>query len=248
MSNDLALRQHLVALTPAELPGTQAALGDWCLQKMRSLGQEYRELSENLAIAKKNRWSRGGLITAVRRVKGRIQYYRKIRVAVQAGYLIVPNFPIEVIAVRVSRNAPARKEGRWDSDVNTAQPELLPPGAGRYVDGVTFTQDASYNRTDPQTNKSELVRRRASAEFDPDIDFPVIGVKPIIMEATARAMALKVFDRIGVANHSGQTRSSRQRKADPIIIGQLIDPKYKGRWNEKVVSFFVAWWLDTDVL
>src|SRR5438046_1850505 len=140
MSTELAHRSF-VALTPHELPKAQEGIGEWCHAKMRDLGQEYRELSANLAIAKKNRWSRGGLIRAVASTKKRIQYYQKIKAAVKAGYLIIPNFPIEVIAVRVSRIAPKDKEGRWASDINTAQPELLPVGAGRYVDEVTFTYD-----------------------------------------------------------------------------------------------------------
>ena len=238
--------RHLVALTPAELPAVQAELADWCLQKMRGLGQEYRELSANLAVAKRNRWSRGGLITAVRNTKNRIQYYRKIRTAVQAGYLIVPNFPIEVMAVRVNREAKPQRIGRFDSDVNTAEPEVLPVGVGRYVNEITFTHSTKVR--EQQNGKDVVVDRRESGDYNDEVDFPVIGVKPIIMEATERAMSLKLFDRIGIANHSGSTSSYAQRRADPIVIGQIVEPKYKGKWNEKVVSFFVAWWLNTDAL
>lgn len=213
---------------------------------MRELGTEYRELSANLAIAKKNRWSRGGLITAVRRTKGRIQYYKKIQTAVRAGYLIIPNFPIEVIAVRVDRDVPVRRTGRWASDVNKADPQLLPVGVGRYVDEITFTEPVQM--TEVQNGKEVAVTRRQTGDYNNEIDFPVIGVKPIIMEATARAMALKLFDRIGIANHTGRTTSAGSRRADPIVVGQVIDPKYKGRWDEKVITFFVAWWLDTNVI
>lgn len=240
--------QTLVALTPQEVAPAQQDLIVWCTKKMHGLGLEYAELQANLRVATRNRWSRGGLIKAVATLKRRIQYYGKIKAAVQAGYLIVPNFPIEVIAVRVARDQPyASKEGRWASDVNTAQPELLPVGHGRYVDEVLFTERADYVQTGAD-GKDQRVQRTRSTTYDDAVDFPIVGVKPIIMKATARAMALRIFDRIGVANHSGRTHSRRQRKADPIIIGQIVEPKYKGRWNEKVVSFFVAWWLDTDSL
>lgn len=232
---------QLVALTPAELPATQAALADWCLSKMRDLGQEYRELSANLAIAKRNRWSRGGLISATRRTKQRIQHYRKIRVAVQAGYLIVPNFPIEVIAVRVREDSrPRYKTGRYASDVNTAEPHLLPAGEGEYVNELTNVQ-----RFDNDEKGNPVME---AGYFNPTVDFPVVGIKPVIMEATARAMALRLFDKIGIANHSGRTSSRGSKRADPIVIGQILDPRYRSRWNEKPVSFFIAWWLDTSVL
>lgn len=233
---------QLVALTPAEIPEQQAKLADWCLAKMKDLGREYRELSANLAIAKKNRWSRGGLISAVSRTRGRIQYYRKIRAAVQAGYLIIPNFPIEVMAVRVNRSRAPYETGRWASEVNRADPQLLPVGVGRYVNEITdIARLGSDEKGVPLVEKGE---------YREEVDFPVIGVKPIIMEATSRAMKSLIFDRIGIANHSGRKTSAGQRRADPIVIGQILDPKGGATegWRLKPVSFFVAWWLDTAVL
>lgn len=49
-------------------------------------------------------------------------------------------------------------------------------------------------------------------------------------------MALKVFDQIGRV----QTSSGR----DPVLIGQLLDPRGNGRR----ASFFIAWWVDTREL
>jgi hypothetical protein len=67
-------------------------------------------------------------------------------------------------------------------------------------------------------------------------DFPFALVKPAVLDATQRAMALKVFDTIGVVqNDSGR---------DPIMVGQLLDPRGNGR----LVTFFIAWWLDTSTL
>lgn len=253
MSTELSTvtpNMQLVALTPAELPEQQAKLSDWCHAKMRELGQEYRELSANLAIAKKNRWSRGGLIRAVSRTKQRIQYYRKIRTAVQAGYLIIPNFPIELIAVRVSydKDGPRSKVGRWASDVNKVSTDLLPAGEGRYVDEIAFTHEITL--PEKQGEKWIDVKRQRTGDYDTEVDFPVVGVRPMIMEATSQAMKSLIFDRIGIANHSGRTQSSGQRRADPIVIGQILDPKGGGAesWRVKPVSFFIAWWLDTSVL
>lgn len=242
-----APNQQLVALTPAELPQTQAALADWCQQKMRALGQEYRELSANLRIAKKNRWSRGGLINAVGRTKKRIQYYQKMRAAVQAGYLIIPNLPAEIIAVRVkeSRPYPPVNYGTYPTDVNEVAHDALPAGTGKYVDETSVTVDESYNESDGKGG-TRLVRRVEAGHYRDEIDFPVIAVKPIIMEATARAMALRIFDDIGVA-HGPDTTSRKRRRSDPIVVGRLHDPR-SSRYNKRYVTFFIAWWLDTAVL
>ncbi len=248
MTTALATTEHLtlVALSPTDLPATQAALAGWCQAKMRDLGQDYRELSANLRIAKKNRWSRGGLIKAVGMTKRRIQYYQKIRKAVEAGYLIVPNFPAEIMAVRVSRVNPPYKEGAYATEVNQAPAEKLPVGEGRYVDETTATTLLRERRVDEQGKTHHQVVE--AGYFRDEIDFPVIAVKPQIMEATALAMALKVFDRIGVA-HNGETQSSRrQRRADPIVVGQILDPKPKRYGQPKMVTFFIAWWLDTRSL
>lgn len=51
-------------------------------------------------------------------------------------------------------------------------------------------------------------------------------------------MALRVFDQLGVIQH--------ERKRDPIIVGQIVDPRDK--YRNRVVSFFVAWWLNTETL
>ena len=68
-----------------------------------------------------------------------------------------------------------------------------------------------------------------------DIDFPFKLAKPQIMEATAAAMALKVFDQIGCL--------PQFRAPDPIICGQILKPK-----DRQPVTFFIAWWLDTKTL
>jgi hypothetical protein len=243
---DQVSHQQLVALAPGDLPQAQTALTDFCLQKMRALGQEYRELSENLRIAKKNRWRTIGLRNAVSRSKRTIQYYQKIRLAVQAGYLIIPNFPVETIAVRVDSNAPPLAYATYPTHINGAQANLLPAGTGHYVDETIPTRDASYYDRDPKTGKEELRKRVQTDAYNTEIDFPVIAVKPIIMQATARAMALRLFDEIGIANHAGSTTSRARRRADPIVVGRIYDPRVK--YRDKVVTFFVAWWLDTQVL
>jgi len=62
--------------------------------------------------------------------------------------------------------------------------------------------------------------------------------KPQIMEATSRAMALKIFDRFGVFPPT--------QDDDPVILGQIVHKA--GQYRTKIVSFLIAWHLNTNVL
>lgn len=228
----------LVALTPSDVPRTQRQIADWCRAKVIVLGRELREQRENLRQAKRLKWKHSGWVNAVSRTKKRMVYYAKIKAAVEAGYLIVPNFDVDVIAVRVQRRVPPNQK-----DVKLATPELLPPHAGRYVDDTLI----GYTKTEQYTNsRGEKDSREwfVPTEFDESIDFPVGMVKPIIMEATQRAMADRIFDRIGIVR--------KGRRSDPIIVGQIINPKTRNGWSLRqfpdCATFFIAWWLDTKDL
>lgn len=226
--------QTLVALTPGDVAPAQAQLEGWCTQKMRALGQEYRELQANIRIAKKNRWSRGGLLSAASRTKGEIQYFHQIRAAVRAGYLIVPNFDVEIMAVKVSGGRPASRvyttDSAWSKPLFEVTAEQLPLGTGTYV-GQRLARDRTVRMSkDAQGNAKKDYDWKSTGYQLPS--FPGILVKPIILEATERAMSLKIFDRIGVVTG---------RKKDPVVVGQILHPK---KYRDPI-NFFIAWWLDT---
>ncbi len=249
MTTALAHRSF-VALTPTDVPAAQAGIADWCREKIITLGQELREQRQNLAEAKRMLWRHHGWTTAITKTKARMIYYAKIRAAVRAGYLIVPNFECEVMAVRVKRDKPREKDehqtvssyGRNEpsASLTRATPELLPPGLGRYVDDELFYKTNSYADTDREGKPIRRLRYTTTGYDVPD--FPVLAVKPEVMDATGRAMALRIFDRIGVVTG---------RKQDPLVIGELIDPGANlAAWpnQQKRVSFFIAWWLNTEDL
>jgi hypothetical protein len=75
-----------------------------------------------------------------------------------------------------------------------------------------------------------------SDDYD-EVDFPMRAMKPVILQAAARAMALKIFDQIGTVENS-------RAVGDPILVGQLLDP----RGNRRRTTFFIAWWVDTEML
>lgn len=227
----------LVALTPADLAPAQASLVAWCDRKIAAMEAERADLAANLELATAHGWKHASVVATLNRTHKRVLYYQKMKAAVEAGYLIVPNFPIDVFAVRVQRAKQPEQSDSYEYNraYQTARPELLPAGAGRYVDERLQITDNSHERR-LADGKTEHVSRFTSGDYD-DIDFPVTLVKPAVLQATQRAMALKVFDEMGTVENSS-------RRGDPIVVGRLIDPRSHGRCT----TFFVAWWLDTASL
>lgn len=224
----------LIALTPSDMMPAQTELLAWCDRKMVAVRAEMTDLEHNLAIAAGAGFKLQGVQASINRTVKRIIYYEKLKVAIEAGYVIVPNFPVDLFAVRVRRAKQPEKAGEYESNVNVAKPELLPAGEGRYVDEKLFTTEEKY---EGKNYKDEPITKTRYHSSDYDVvDFPVTVVKPAIMEATQRAMALRLFDQMGIVrNESGR---------DPIVVGQLLDPRGNGRR----VTFFVAWWLDLATL
>jgi hypothetical protein len=228
---------QLVALSPSDLAVAQADLIGWCDRKIVEVSRERRELKETLAAAKRNKWRHRPIATAVARVGRLVDYYSKLREALRAGYLIVPNFPVDIFAIRTVHFQPrTRQESRgWEASQQRATP--LPLGAGRYV-SQTALLDSRDREVKTDEGKNKIVTDYWARDFQ-DPQFPVAVVKPIILEAAQKAMALRLFDQLGVIEHS--------RKRDPILVGQILHPS-STRWTPRPVSFFIAWWLDTRSL
>jgi hypothetical protein len=223
----------LVALTPAEMPAQQQALIEWCGRK---IAQVERELAVFVGLqeeAVKGGFRHATYTASANRTSRRIEYYKKIKAAVEAGYLIVPNMPTVTFAVRVNRANPQRHEGSYQHG-RRVSPQLLPEGEGRYVDETPFV--GSYKYSEEENGKQVAKVRYFNREFDDDIDFPLAGVVPVVLQKTAQAMARKLFDQMGVVQNSGGR--------DPIVVGQILDP----RGNNRLATFFVAWWLNPDTL
>lgn len=232
--------ETIVALTPAEMPLAQTSLIGWCDRKVAALESEAKDLDEHHAIAVANGWKLAAVVRQRSLARRRIIYYQKMKAAVEAGYLIVPNMPVDVFAVRVQRQTPieqTRDEG-WRIAME-AVPETLPVGDGRYV-GLALTQHReSYKESDDSSGK-EITKYQWLSDDYTEVDFPVKAVKPVILDATARALGLRIFDQLGIVSNAG-VRRRWGRKGDPIVVGQIIDPRGQGRG----ATFFVAWWLNT---
>lgn len=238
---DLAVRDgidvNLVALTPAEMVPAQAGLVDWCDRKIRALTDEADELALHEKLATENGWKTSVVTANVNRTARRIVYYSKMRDALAAGYLLVPNMPVEIMAVRVNRakQSESTSDSAWHGDFPAKPQASLPSGEGRYVNDTLLRHSRRYGDTDG-AGKPIVRTQYFSGDYD-EVDFPIALTKPVVLDAVARAMALKIFDQIGLVRNGSPKR-------DPIYVGQLLDP----RGNDRMATFFLAWWVDTSTL
>lgn len=231
---------NVVALTPAEMVPAQQELIGWCDGKIRALKDEADDLALHEKLAIENGWKTSVVTAGLNRTARRITYYEKMRAALAAGYLLVPNMPIDVLAVRVDRAKQPEETRSSPWGRFAAQPQAsLPAGVGRYVD-ETIEQRVRSNHSVNDKGERVIEKQYYSGDYD-EVDFPIAVTKPVILQATARAMALKIFDEIGRVRNDGQSFRS---KADPIMVGRLRDPR-KGHTG---ATFFIAWWVDTSSL
>lgn len=222
---------HLIARHPAEMEQCQAQLVAWARRRETEAVAELRDCRDNLEIARKSKWRVDPWQRRVRAAGKTLLYYKKLRMALEAGYYIIPPMPFQAFAIRTRRAGPVRKEAdsRWDDF--DQRPESLPPGEGRYVSPTPELDVRGDLYRDSQGEWRH--REKWWARRFEGVDFPFRLVKPELLDAASKAMALEVFDQIGVLPN--------YRSADPMIAGQIIGPK-------RTVTFFIGWWLDTKDL
>lgn len=245
---------QVIARTPAEMQQARASLAEWMRRKVDIQQKDADELAEEVRVAE---WSNFKSTTLKRHhsiaVK-RVAFYEKMVAALEAGYCIVPNFPVELIAIRTTRESPEQNMHHWRNeaakDIKTDKPEL---GEGQFVSAVAETNsmtqyvydDKGMAVKDAQGNwKSKTVFY--PSEYDTEVEFPVSIARPAVMTATAEAMALKCFDEIGVLGVPAR-QTARGRKADPIVVGRIIDPR-STKASPRFVTFMLAWYIDTKEL
>ena len=226
------------ATTPLEMSQAQDSLIAWCGRKVETMKHEAAELAENLAIAIKNKWKTDTLRRHSALAAKRVTFYEKIKAALEAGYCIVPNFPIDLFAIRTDRKKPKSKwhfgsyeAGSFQFQQQAAQ---LPVGEGEYKSVHPLVQ------TDVDTEVKDGITKKHYAEHATDfgdVEFPIQMAKPKIMEAVSRAMAFKIFDQFGLF---------AQGTGDPIITGEIVDPRNTSRNPTYIrrVTFIVAWHLN----
>lgn len=237
----------------SQMMESQNQLIDWAATKLNEELANLVDVTANLEQAKQGKWKLSGWQNQKRIAQKKVDFYQKIAAALEAGYVIVPDFPIDIFAVRTNRAYPieryATNQSQYgDTADRTQRSEVLPISEGRYVDSEPVVHQ---NLLTDGENKTFY--KRWAAEYK-DIDFPIKAVKPAILDETSKALALKIFDEIGCnPGRKGwnPTRQAMSRGADPMVIGRVIfrrsnDSLQYARGETKSVSFLIAWWLKTS--
>jgi hypothetical protein len=237
------------AANPQEMLSAQARLVSWADRKLKDEQAEYNDLSENYQHAVKNRWRSAPLKKACDRAMDRVEFYEKVKAALEAGFCIIPNFPGDVFAVRTTTKKLSKKaevvNGQWGrpganiSEVESNRPAL---GQGKYVSQDTeFTQQRVVLKH--ETGKDPQYGTKFVRLAFKDVDFPFSMAKPVILDATSKAMALKVFDEmVAVSNKELEPRRPRRSHGDPMVVGRIF---MKNGYNRHTISFLVKWFIDT---
>lgn len=232
---------ELSAATPIAMEQAQSAMIQWTERKVDSMKQEWSELFGAYEHAVKHKWKADTLKRHAAIAEKRVTFYEKILAALRAGYYIVPSFPVTLFAIRTDKKEPKRMYAvlRHERHQNFQQePKILKSGEGEYQDPnpVVRKDYGAHTEKDGQDHWGFY-----ASKWD-DMEFPTNMSKPHIMEATSRAMALKIFDEIGVLPQDFK------RNPDPIIAGRIIDPRPSGYSKPRKVTFLICWHLDTKTL
>jgi len=229
----------VIATSPKDMEAGQRSLILWAARKIQGIKSEIAEAADQLKIFQEKKWNTVAWKAEIAKKERRAEFYRKIKMALEAGYYIVPPFPIDLFAIRTKAPSPKSMDGR-NRDNHDQSAMILPAEVGRYVDPKPALE--SYDDTE-KNHKGEMVpvTKYYASEFR-DVEFPFGLARAEIREATDKAMRLRIFDQLGVL--------PSVRKPDPIICGQILvpdKPNYRYSTRE-AITFFVAWWLDTRTL
>ena len=223
---------HLVALTPTDLATAQHSLIEWCDQRINHWICERKEAHEAHAHAVSHKWKSEPFLRLMKKADRRIGFYRKVRAALDAGYLIVPNFPMQIFAIRTTKTDARYEERNWNNGFEQKH-QRLEQGKGEYKSSMPLVFHETRKRTDDKEGTEKVYY---PGKLRDEIEIPAHLVKPQIMQAVDRARALRLFDSIGIVS---------DQAADPIVCGQI---ESEAGWGSKRVTFFLAWFVDLDKL
>lgn len=221
---------QLTATLPHDMVVAQKQLIAWCEKKIEVVNSETEDLRAAAEHAKLMKWKSATLENQHRKSIKLGEYYEKIRSALLAGYYIVPNFPIQMFAIRKKWGRQPKGHSNRFHDSHEQKAMELPVGAGEYKNPFPVVERIS--------NPAGIPDASYPSEWD-EMEFPITMSKAPIMEATTTAMHLKVFDQIGVM-------PATRKKEDPVIIGQIFHKT--GPYSLKTVSFMIAWHLNTNII
>jgi len=217
----------------------QQPLIEWMTLKVNDEEKELADLEENLAIAKKNKLATKPWQGRVSRQKRKVEYYKKGKLALEAGYWMVPAFPADTFAVRTTKSKPEPTVHSWASSAPDVKSTNPPAGEGTYVDSRPLVEQFTRRTWDKEKQDWKEETKFRPSELDTTPDFPISFAKPQVLDATGRAMALKIFDEIGILPYR------TQRRGDPMVIGKIFR---KEGYTTHELNFVICWWIDTRQL
>lgn len=235
----------MIAQTPDQMIKAQAQLVEAMIQKLSAEKGLLEERKTNLEAAKKAKIATQGWKREVKLSEKRVRYYGLVLAALKEGYCIVPEFPVGIIAVRTDKAGPRYQSvQRWYGGIKDVPPAELEQGKGRYVgpepDLLSEDKPVTLTKADGEriTEDKEFLTTCGFRE----VDMPLRLVKPQIINELDRAMALKLFDEIGVLPGNA---ANKRTKVDPMIIGRI---HLKDGAKSRTCNFLVTWWLDPETI
>lgn len=231
----------LIARYPGEMAQCQTSMILWCRKKIEDCKMQTKDLADNLEIAKRSKWRTSALAVAHKRAENLEVFYMKVLAALEMGYCLVPNFPLEVFAIRTKKKNPRRGvvHNHWNVEPLQQNCQALPIGDGQWVNDDPILERRWREESDGKggTKQYDVLVPKS---FNEVIDFPFVMTKPKILEATERAMVSKIFDDLGIL-------PANQRKGDPMVIGRIKDPR-STKYDLRFLSFLVCWFVDVETL
>lgn len=233
---------QLIAHSREQMAAAQTKLISWAQKKSDEYKAEAADASNAAVIALAAGFATAPFHRTHRKAMRLGQYYDKIKAALEAGYVLIPEFPVDVFAVRTKKKLPEPMTSRYRNDTRPQSSEGPPIGDGRYVDSDPVIGHAFNERiTDEKTKAVSTISYWRADEFKDVIDFPMSVAKAEIMDDVACAMQHKIFDEIGVLPNR------RIVKKDPIVVGIIRDPR-SATYSKKRLMFLIAWYLDTRTI
>lgn len=232
---------ELSAQNPEEMVQCHHAAIEWSKRKIAIMQGEARELQKAYDKARERKWQSGTLKRHWELAEKRVVFYQKMLAAFEAGYYIVPNFPVTLFAIRTDKPTPKRMWARLrhaSSQDFEQSANLLPVGQGKYQNPQPVVEQKDL-RKDDKGNETLACQATDWA----DLDFPANMARVHVMEAATKAMDAKIFDEVGFLPQD------YKRNPDPLLIGRIIRPD-KPKWygDSAKVSFIIAWHINTATL
>ena len=224
-------------LTATSKPTLQTAhqeAATWIDRRLEVVRAEMKDVGAALNNAVERKWATAALERAHGKLVAHEAFLMKVQGAIRAGYSIVPNFNVRLLAVRTDRRVPQQEL----NGIPRVGARRLPAGAGQFVSPEP--EFASWEREyQGKDGKQHSVTVYQATEHAP-VDIPFVLAKGPLADALNQALEEKIFDEIGIVQDTP--------RGDPVLVGRIMHPRRMSRWDNAGVTFFIGWWLDLRTL